>query len=146
MPDCMVTVSGLCACWLVYKCTTSSHILTNKSFKVALYILMKGLSFNSTEDNLLCDHLKAWRKRVEMLTNKHGTEEGAPSILLSFIKTWSGELGQTHIGSVGLTGDNATSTKHILDSFEGHCKPRNNETVVATAEKQLVQGDCGQPE
>ena len=61
------------------------------------------------------------------------------------IKVWSVETGQSHFESSGLTGDDATSTKHILDSLEGHCKPRSNEIVSATY-KQLVQEDLGLPE
>ena len=58
------------------------------------------------------------------------------------IKAWSGETDHAHI-AVGLTGDNATSTKCILDTSKGHCKPRSNEIVAATAYKQLVLGDLG---
>ena len=32
------------------------------------------------------------------------------------------------------------------NALEGHCKPRSNEIVVATAYRQLVQGDLGLPE
>ena len=38
-------------------------------------------------------------------------------------------------------GDDATSTKCIVDALEGHCKPRSNKIVAATAYEQLVQGD-----
>ena len=40
---------------------------------------------------------------------------------------------------MGLTGDDATSTKCILDILEDHCELRSNEIVVATAYKQLTQ-------
>ena len=36
------------------------------------------------------------------------------------IKAWSGETSQAHIKSVGLTGDDATTTKYILNTLEGH--------------------------
>ena len=48
-----------------------------------------------------------------------------------------------HIETADLTSDDATSTKDIMDTLEGHCKPRSNEIVIATAYKQLVQGDLG---
>ena len=62
------------------------------------------------------------------------------------IKAWSGKTGQAHIESVGLIGDGATSTKCMLDTFEGHCKPRSNEIVATVAYTQLVQGNIGLPE
>ena len=43
-------------------------------------------------------------------------------------------------------GVNSDSTKYILDTPKGHHKPRINEKVVATAYKQLLQGDLGLPE
>ena len=54
------------------------------------------------------------------------------------IKAWSGETGQMNIESVGLTGDDATSTKFSLDALEGHCKPRSNEIAAVTAYMQLM--------
>ena len=57
------------------------------------------------------------------------------------IKALSGKTGHTHIEVMGLTGDNATSIKCILDTLEGHCKPRSKEIVAATAYKQQVQGN-----
>ena len=47
---------------------------------------------------------------------------------------------------MGLIGGGDTSTKYILDTLKGHCKPRSNEIVAATAYKQLVQGNHGLPE
>ena len=51
-----------------------------------------------------------------------------------------------HIAVVGLTDDNANSTKCLLDTFKGHIKPRSEEIVAASAYKQLGQGDLGLPE
>ena len=48
-----------------------------------------------------------------------------------YIKAWSGETDQTYIECVGLTGDDVTSTKHILDALEGHCKPRIYDNIEA---------------
>ena len=62
------------------------------------------------------------------------------------IMAWSGEMGHAYIKTAGLTDDNANSTKCILDTLKGHCKPRSNETVATTAYKQLAQGDLGLPE
>ena len=76
--------------------------------------------------------------------HRHGTEKMSPiKFICHCIKAWSGETGQTHIKSVHLTGNDATSTKDILDALEGHCKLRNNEIVAVTACKQLVQGVLG---
>ena len=47
---------------------------------------------------------------------------------------------------VGLTGDDANSTKYILDATKVHGKPRINEIVAEIAYKQLVQVDPGLPE
>ena len=58
-------------------------------------------------------------------------------------KAWSGELGHAYTEAVGLTGDDATSTKCLLDTLEGDFKPRSNKIVAVTAYKQLVQGDLG---
>ena len=47
---------------------------------------------------------------------------------------------------MGPTGAGATSTKHILDVLEDHCKPQSNAIVAAMAFKYLVLGDLGLPE
>ena len=57
-----------------------------------------------------------------------------------------GEMAHAHIEAVGLTDDNANSTKDLTDILEGHCKPRSNEIVTAMAYRQLMQGDLGLPE
>ena len=59
------------------------------------------------------------------------------------IRAWSGETGHAHVEAVNRTGADVTSTKCILDTLKGHCKPRGNEKVATTAYKQLVQGDLG---
>ena len=56
-----------------------------------------------------------------------------------------GDKGYTHIEAAGLMGDDENRTKCILDPLKGHCKPRSNKIVAATAYKQLVQGDYGLP-
>ena len=65
-------------------------------------------------------------------------------IICHCTKAWSGDTGHTHIKAVELTGDDAASTKCLSDTLKGHCKPRSNEIVAATAYK--VQGDLGLPE
>ena len=75
-------------------------------------------------------------------------KKGCQELIHHCINAWSGETGQPHIKFVGIIGEDATITKHILDALEGHCEPRNNETetVAATAYRHLVQGDLGLPE
>ena len=48
-----------------------------------------------------------------------------------------------HTEAVGLMGNDVTSTKCILDTLKGHCKPWSNEIIAATAYKELVKGDLG---
>ena len=81
-----------------------------------------------------------------MLTTCMALKKEFYKFICHCIKAWSGETGQTHIKSVGITGDDATCTKCILGALEGHCKPRSNETVAAKAYKQLVQGNIDLPE
>ena len=81
-----------------------------------------------------------------MLTTGMALKKELQEFIYHCIKAWSGETAQTHIEAAGLTGDDATSTKHNLDILEGHYKPRSNEIVAATTYKQLVQGDLGLPE
>ena len=61
------------------------------------------------------------------------------------IKAWSREMGHVHIEAAGLIG-NCHQHICILDALKGHCKPRSNVIVVATANKQLELGDVGLPE
>ena len=76
-----------------------------------------------------------------MLTTRMVLKKEHEEFIYHCIKAWSGETGQTHIESAGVTDDDVTSTKHLLDTLEGYCKPRVNEIIVTTAYKQLVQGD-----
>ena len=80
-----------------------------------------------------------------MLTTGIALKKEPQEFICHCIKASSGETGQTHIESEGLTGDDATSTECIPDVLEGYYKPRSNEIVVAAAYKQL-QGDLGLPE
>ena len=66
-----------------------------------------------------------------MLTTGMALKEEPYNFICQCTKAWSVETGQVHIESVGLTGDGGTSTKHIQDALEGHCRPRNNEILAA---------------
>ena len=52
---------------------------------MVLYILMKGPSLDWIEDTHLYDHIRAWRKRIEMLMTSMA-EERAPRFHLSLQK------------------------------------------------------------
>ena len=113
---------------------------------LALDILPKGPSLDWTENNQLHDCFKAWRERVEILMTGMALKKKPKEFIRHCLKVWSGQTGYAHIEAVGLTGDDATSIKCILDTPKGHCKPRSNEVVAATAYKQLVHGDLYLPE
>ena len=110
---------------------------------MALDILIKGSSLDWTEDNQLYDCFKAWRKMVEMLIMGMALMEEPQDFICHCIKALLGETDHAYIKAVDLTGDDVPSTKCLLDTLKGHCKPRSNEIVAATAYKQLVQGDLG---
>ena len=143
MADCRITVSGLSA---EVASIGAAYPHWYGDIRMTLDILMKGPSLDLTEDNQIYDCFKAWRKRVEMLMTDMTQKKDLQEFLCHFIKAWSGETGHTHIEAVGLTGDNATSTKYILDTLTCHCKPRSNDIVAVTAYKQWVQEDPGLPE
>ena len=63
----------------------------------------------------------------------HGAEKNPPRIHWSLHKGLVG--GGTHIEAIGPMGDDANSTKCILDTLKGHCKQRSNKIVAATAYK-----------
>ena len=117
-----------------------------RDVKMALDILMMGPRLVWIEDNQQYDHFKAWRKRVEMLTTGMALKKEPQDFICHCIKALSGETGHEHLEVAGLTVDNVARTKCLLDTLEGHCKPRSNEIVAATVYKQLVQGDLGLPE
>ena len=52
-------------------------------------------------------------------------------------------MGHANQEAAGFT-EAANSMKCILDALSGHCKPRSNETVAASAYKEQLQGDLGQ--
>ena len=145
MPECKVTVSGTSAWYLVTKCITSSHIFTHKGFKMALDVMTMWPSLNRSEDNQLHDCFKAWRKKVEILNPGLALNKEPQEFICHCIQAWPGEIGQKHIKSVGVTGDDSTSQKHIKDAFHGQKKPRSNEIAVAMTYEQLVQADPGLP-
>ena len=75
-----------------------------------------------------------------MLTTDMELKKKPQKFICPCIKAWLGERGHTHIETVGLMDDDANSTKCLLDTLKGHCKPRSNKIVAAKAYKQLVQG------
>ena len=77
---------------------------------MALDILMKGTSLDWTENNQLYDELKAWGKRIDILTTGMAFKKEPQEFLLSLHKAWSGERGQPQIESMDVTGDDAIST------------------------------------
>ena len=113
---------------------------------MVLDILTKRPSLDWMEDNQIYDYFKAWRKRLEILMTSIALKKEPQEFICHCIKAWSGKTGHAHIEAVGHTSDNAINTKYILDPLKGHCKPRNNRIVAATAYKQLVQEDLGLPE
>ena len=78
-------------------------------------------------------------RRVEILMTGMVLKKNPRNHLLLHKGLFGGD-GTTHIEAVGLMGDDANSTKCILDTLKNHCKPRSNEILAATAYKQLVQG------
>ena len=81
-----------------------------------------------------------------MLMTGIALKEECQEFMCHCIKAWLGEMGHAHIEAVGHKGDDANNIKCILDVLKGHCIPRSNEMVTATAHKQLVQGNLGLPE
>ena len=79
---------------------------------MTLDIFMNGPSLNWTEDNQIHDQFMAWRKRIEMLITDMTLKKDPQEFICYYIKAWSGETGQAHFESVGLIGDDATSTEH----------------------------------
>ena len=113
---------------------------------MALDILMKGPSLDWTEDNQLYDCFKALLKRAEMPTTDMVLKKELQESICHCIWAWLGETGRTHIEASGLTCDDANSIQCTLDILKGHCKPKSNGIVTATAYKQPVQGDLDLPE
>ena len=69
--------------------------------KIALDVLVKGSSLDWTEDNQLYNHIKAWRKRVDMLMTGMALKKELQELICQYIKAWLGEMGHTHIEAMG---------------------------------------------
>ena len=108
MPECEITISGLSA---EVASIGAAYLYPYGDVKMVLVFLMKGPSLDWTEDNQIYDCFKAWRKKVEMLMTDLALKKDLQEFICHCIKAWSGETGHTHIEVVGVTGDNATSTK-----------------------------------
>ena len=102
---------------------------------MALDIIIKEPSLKWTENNGLYNCFKAWQKRAEILTTGMVMKKEPHEFICHCIKACSGEMGHAHIEGAGLMGDDAHSMKCILDTLKGHCRPRSNERVAATAYK-----------
>ena len=127
--------------WVASTCAVYPH--PYRHVKMALGILTKGPNLDWTEDKQIYDCFKAWGKRVEMLMTGMALKKEPNDSICHCIKAWLGDTSHAHIEATGLTGDDAASTKCLLDTLKGHCKQWSNKIVAATTYKQLVQWDLG---